>query len=65
MLMAIPLIILYGISILIVRFVNPASKLEEEKEDDAEEEKVDENEQIEQKEEIKKIEPKEENPKSE
>jgi sec-independent protein translocase protein TatC len=65
MLMAIPLIILYGISILIVRFVNPASKLEEEKEDDAEEEKVEENEQIEQKEEIKKIESKEETPKSE
>ncbi len=66
LLMAFPLIILYGISILIVRFVNPASKLEEEKEDDAEEEKeVEENEQIEQKEETKKIEQKEENPKSE
>ncbi len=66
LLMAFPLIILYGISILIVRFVNPASKLEEEKEDDTEEEKeVEENEQIEQKEETKKIEQKEENPKSE
>jgi len=66
LLMAFPLIILYGISILIVRFVNPASKLEEEKEDDTEEEKeVEENEQIEQKEERKKIEQKEENPKSE
>ena len=66
LLMAFPLIILYGISILIVRFVNPASKLEEEKEDDTEEEKEgEENEQIEQKEERKKIEQKEENPKSE
>jgi sec-independent protein translocase protein TatC len=32
LLMAIPLVILYGISILIVKFVNPAPKLEEEKE---------------------------------
>ncbi|EQB40093.1 preprotein translocase subunit TatC [Sulfurimonas hongkongensis] len=38
MLMAGPLIILYGVSILIVRFVNPAPPLEEEDEDEDEEE---------------------------
>lgn len=36
LLMAIPLIILYGISILIVRYVNPAPKEEEEKEEELE-----------------------------
>ncbi|MCD6258973.1 MAG: twin-arginine translocase subunit TatC [Helicobacteraceae bacterium] len=38
MLMAGPLVILYGISILIVRLVNPAPPLEEEDEEDAEDE---------------------------
>ena len=47
LLMAFPLIILYGISIIIVRFVNPASK--EDVENDIEEE-------VEQKEENKKLE---------
>ncbi len=38
MLMAGPLIVLYGFSILIVRMVNPAPPLEEEEEDEDEDE---------------------------
>ena len=40
LLMAIPLVILYGISILIVRMVNPAPPLEEEDQDEDEEEVI-------------------------
>ena len=59
LLMAFPLIILYGISIIIVRFVNPAPKEDEEEENDTQEEDAEE------KEEIKQVERKEENPKGE
>lgn len=41
LLMALPLVVLYGVSILIVRAVNPAPPLEENKEDDDEDEDVD------------------------
>jgi sec-independent protein translocase protein TatC len=45
LLMAGPLIILYGVSILIVRFVNPASKEDEEDEDDDEDNEDEEDEE--------------------